>query len=112
LGRREISGYRTVWLVAMFDLPVQTPEDRKNYAQFRKVLLEDGFMMLQFSVYARPLASEDAALAHRRLIRRSLPLEGEVRILTVTDHQFGKMEVYYARKRRDAEEAPSQLILF
>lgn len=101
-----------MWLVAMFDLPVQTPQDRKNYTQFRKALLEDGFMMLQFSVYARPLASEDAAMAHRRLIRRSLPPEGEVRVLTLTDHQFGKMEIYYARKRRDPEGAPSQLMLF
>lgn len=76
------------------------------------VTREDGFMMLQFSVYARPLSSEDAALAHRRLIRRSLPPEGQVRVLTVTDHQFGKMEVYFARKRRDPEETPPQLMLF
>ena len=101
-----------MWLVAMFDLPVKTKADRKNYSQFRKALLDDGFMMLQFSVYARPLSSEDAALAHRRIIRKSLPPEGQVRVLTITDHQFGKMEVFFARKQRDAEGAPPQLMLF
>jgi CRISPR-associated protein Cas2 len=101
-----------VWLVAMFDLPVKTKLDRKNYTQFRKALMADGFMMLQYSVYARPLASEDAAVAHRRLIRRSLPPQGQVRVLTITDHQFGKMEVFLARKQSEAEQAPPQLMLF
>jgi CRISPR-associated protein Cas2 len=101
-----------VWLVAMFDLPVKTKQDRKDYTRFRKTLLNDGFMMLQFSVYARPLASEDAALAHRRLVRKALPPAGQVRVLTITDHQFGKMEIFVARKARDPEGAPSQLMLF
>jgi len=30
----------------------------------------------------------------------------------VTDHQFGKMEVYFGRKRRAAEDPPLQISLF
>ena len=53
-----------MWLFAMFDLPVTTTKARKRYAEFRKVLLEQGFSMLQYSVYARYCASEEMADAY------------------------------------------------
>lgn len=37
----------------MFDLPVVTAHDRKEYTKFRKYLLKSGFLMLQESVYCR-----------------------------------------------------------
>ena len=101
-----------MWLFAMFDLPVDTKRARKRYAQFRKALLRDGFSMLQYSVYARYCASEERATAHRRRIRAVLPPEGYIRLLAVTDRQFGKMESYVGKTRRGAEEAPTQLTLF
>lgn len=107
-----LSGYRGMWLFAMFDLPVRTKLERKRYAKFRKVLLEDGFSMLQFSVYARYCASEESAVAHRNRVRAALPPEGHVRVLGVTDRQFGKMENFVGKKRRPSEKAPVQLSLF
>jgi CRISPR-associated protein Cas2 len=56
-----LSGYRAVWLFTLFDLPVLTKTDRRNYTRFRKALVREGFMMLQLSVYARYCASEEAA---------------------------------------------------
>ena len=54
----EISGYRCMWVLAMFDLPVDTKRARRAYTQFRKFLLKDGFAKMQFSVYVRHCASE------------------------------------------------------
>jgi CRISPR-associated protein Cas2 len=101
-----------MWLMAMFDLPVEEREDRRNYAHFRKALLKDGFMMLQYSVYARYIASEEAAEAHRRVVRQAVPPLGQVRLIAVTDHQFGKMEVFYGRKPREPEQPQKQMLLF
>jgi CRISPR-associated protein Cas2 len=101
-----------MWLFAMFDLPVTTRKARKRYAQFRKLLLEQGFSMLQFSVYARFCASEEMAAAYRSRIRAALPPEGYVRVLGVTDRQFGKMESYIGENWRETEAPPSQLALF
>lgn len=114
MPRRELtlSGYRGMWLFAMFDLPVTTKKARKRYAQFRKALLEDGFSMLQFSVYARYCPSEEAAAVHRSRVRIEIPPEGYVRLLAVTDRQFGKMESYIGKSSRLAEQPPSQLLLF
>lgn len=107
-----LSAFGPMWLMAMFDLPVEMKEDRRNYTRFRKALLKDGFMMLQFSVYARYTASEEAAEAHRKTVRSAVPPLGQVRIIAITDHQFGKMEVFYGRKPRKPEEAQNQMLLF
>jgi len=106
------SGYSSVWMFALFDLPVVTKQERKAYANFRKLLLDEGFGMLQYSVYARWYRSEESAEAERNLIRSRLPKDGQVRLLVVTDRQFGKMEVFYGKKRKKHEEPPHQLLLF
>jgi CRISPR-associated protein Cas2 len=101
-----------MWLFAMFDLPVDTREARKRYTQFRKALLREGFTMLQFSVYARYCPSEEAADAYHRRIGIIIPEEGQVRLLSVTDRQFGKMDVFFGKNRKPAEDPPAQMMLF
>ena len=101
-----------MWLIAMFDLPVETTENRRDYTRFRKALLKDGFMMLQFSVYARYIPSEEAAEAHRRTVKACIPPLGQVRLLAITDHQFAKMEVFFGKKPRLPEDIPEQILLF
>lgn len=96
----------------MFDLPVTTRKARRRYARFRSTLVKQGFSMLQYSVYARYCGSEEAAAAHRRRIRGAVPPEGYVRVLLVTDRQFGKMESYAGKTRKPTEKPPEQLMLF
>jgi CRISPR-associated protein Cas2 len=106
------SGYKSMWLIAMFDLPVKTKKDRKVYTGFRKSLLELGFSMIQLSVYVRFCGSEELAQKHRRAIRKALPEYGQVRILTLTDRQFEKMENYVGKIRNPNENAPQHLTFF
>jgi CRISPR-associated protein Cas2 len=37
-----------MWLFAMFDLPVKSKEDKRRYVKFRRILIYEGFTMLQF----------------------------------------------------------------
>jgi CRISPR-associated protein Cas2 len=108
----QISGYRCMWIVAMFDLPVDTKEARRAYAQFRKALIKDGFARMQFSVYIRHCASEENGDVHVQRVQNALPPDGEVRILTITDKQFERMRVFWGKLRRPTEQAPAQLELF
>ena len=101
-----------MWLISMFDLPVKTKKDRKIYAGFRKTLLELGFSMIQFSVYVRFCGSEELAHKHRKAIRKALPERGQVRILTLTDRQFEKMENFVGKLLNPNENAPRQLTFF
>jgi len=111
-GKLELSEYRGMWLFAMFDLPVVAKEDRKRYTEFRTVLLKLGFTMMQFSVYARYCASEEGSEIHRKKVRAALPPAGFVRLLSVTDKQFAKMESFIGKKARTTEEPPDQMLLF
>ncbi len=46
-------GLNTMWIIVMFDLPTEDKQMRKDYTKFRKFLLNDGFAMMQYSVYMR-----------------------------------------------------------
>ena len=105
-------GLNTMWVIVLFDLPTDTSEARKQYTNFRKSLLDDGFRMMQYSVYIRHSASDENALVHAKRIKSSLPPDGEVRIIQITDKQFGKIEVFYGKKRVQTEQAPLQLQFF
>lgn len=103
--------YRMAWVLVFFDLPVDTKKARKRAADFRKALLRDGFVMVQYSVYARPCSSMDRVKTELRRIKKAIPPEGEVRAMTVTDAQWGRMVVYRNAAKGKSEEAPDQLLL-
>ncbi len=104
-------GYRTMWLIVLFDLPTATSEERTDYRHFREFLLDDGFAMLQFSVYARHCASGENAGVHTRRIHDALPPDGEVRVMSMTDKQFGRMNVFHGQIRRATERPAEQVLL-
>lgn len=110
--KAALSGYLGMWVFALFDLPVKKREHKKNYVTFRKLLLSQGFSMLQYSVYARYCGSEEIGDRQLETIRRGLPKEGHVRLLMVTDRQFGKMRVFLGKKETECDNAPRQLLLF
>lgn len=108
----KISGFRLMWLLVMFDLPVTTRTHRRNYTRFLRDLIEQGFFRVQFSVYARPCATEENAASQFNRVTSALPPAGEVRILRFTDKQWARMVCFYARRRRLVEEAPEQFTFF
>ena len=108
----RLSAYRSMWVLTMFDLPVDTKKARRAYAQFRKMLLKDGFTQMQFSIYARHCPSEENTDVHVKRVERNVPPDGEVRVLTVTDKQFERMRIFLGKMRRQPERPPPQLELF
>ena len=104
-------GWRSVWLIVMFDLPTDTAAARADYRRFREFLMDDGFHRLQFSVYARHCASDENSDFHKQRVLVSLPPDGEVRLLSLTDKQFGRMEVRFGRIHRISESPPEQVML-
>jgi CRISPR-associated protein Cas2 len=101
-----------MWVLAMFDLPVDTKAARRAYTQFRKHLLKDGFTKMQFSVYVRHCASEENSDVHVRRVQTAVPDDGEVRIITITDKQFERMRVFWGKRRTPPQPPPAQLELF
>ena len=84
---------RFMRLLVFFDLPVVTKAERRAYTVFRRFLINDGYDMIQFSVYGRILNGQDALEKHYRRLMDNLPPEGSVRCLSVTEKQFASMKL-------------------
>ena len=108
----RFSEYRIMWVLVFFDLPTDTKKERKEAALFRKHLIEDGFTMFQFSIYTRHCPSVENAQVHIRRVKSFLPDLGQVGILSITDKQFGSMELFCEHKPKEAGEIVIQLELF
>ncbi len=108
----QINGYRCMWIIVMFDLPVDTKAARKDYAQFRKHLLQDGFARMQYSIYVRCCPSHENMDVHLQRVQRNLPPDGEVRVLSVTDKQYERMRIFLGKVRKPPEPTPEQLQFF
>ena len=105
--------YKMGWLVVFFDLPTTTPEDKKNYQYFRKALLEDGYTMIQYSVYARACVTQERIATHSRRIQKMIPPDASVRCLFVTNIQWDKMFVFHGRScPRQEVSLPQQMLLW
>lgn len=79
-----------VWLLVMFDLPTLEKEQRRSASAYRKSLLNKGFSMAQLSVYCRYMVNGTAAIPIIDFLKKTVPDEGYVRILQLTDRQWAK----------------------
>lgn len=95
--------YRYMRLLLMFDMPTSSPTDRRNYRDFRKFLISEGFIMHQFSVYTKILLNATAAQAMVKRLEKKAPKTGYVTVLVVTEKQFSKM--IYLQGERDTRIA-------
>ena len=94
----RLTEYRVMWILVFFDLPTETKKDKKRYTDFRKKLQCDGFTMFQFSIYIRHCASSENAEVHLKRVKSFLPEFGKVGLLTITDKQFGNMQLFLRTK--------------
>ena len=107
-----LSGYRIMWMIVMFDLPVGTPAERKAATKFRQSLLDQGFEMAQFSIYMRFCSGKEQVAVYRKRIEAHLPERGSVHLLTITDKQYENIVCFLGRRREPARKNPDQLALF
>lgn len=108
----QLSGYRLMWVMALFDLPVLTKMERKRATAFRNMLLDEGFVMMQFSCYLRFVASREQAEAVTKRIGRAVPTPGKVDVIWFTDKQYAGIQSFRGSKNKGRPEEPSQLALF
>jgi len=108
----RINQYRILWVFVFFDLPVDTKKDRRNYNRFRKGLIQDGFSMLQYSIYVRHCNSRENSHVHIDRVKNILPPKGEVIVFTLTDKQFGMMEFFREKEPAEKPDTPQQMELF
>lgn len=90
-------------LMVFFDLPVETAANRKEYRQFRKFLIKEGYLMLQESVYAKLVTNDGVADSAITRMQKHRPKNGLVQVLKVTEKQFATM-IYITGSRESYDE--------
>ncbi|MGL4987427.1 MAG: CRISPR-associated endonuclease Cas2 [Treponemataceae bacterium] len=108
----RFNAYKVMWLFCLFDLPTNTKIQRKRASDFRKNLIDDGFEMMQYSVYKRHCGSMEACKVHVNRLKKWIPREGSISILKFTDKQFGEIETFLGCIPQKAKRLPQQLELF
>lgn len=101
-----------VWALVMFDLPVKTAPQRREATRFRKLLLDQGFLRAQYSVYVRFTPRVAGSRQVWPIIRANLPPGGEVRLLHVTDRQWATAQRFWAGEPASQPPEPQQLTIF
>ncbi len=78
-------------MIVFFDLPTETPKQRRDYTKFRKYLLKNGFMMMQESVYCKIALNQTAVNTTVSGLQKNKPEKGLIQTLVVTEKQFSKI---------------------
>ena len=98
-------------IMVLFDLPVLTEKQRRDYREFRKYLLKAGFYMMQESVYCKLVQNAGVADVVQESIRKNKPGEGLVQILRVTEKQFAKMEYVVGENKSLVLDTDERLVI-
>lgn len=100
-----------MWLMVFFDLPVGSKPERRAATRFRVFLKADGYLMLQYSAYARICRAEESAEKHLRRVVVNLPGAGSVRALQVTDRQYERIRMLLGEATKNERVGSVQMVL-
>ena len=102
--------YRYMRMILMFDMPTDTAEERKAYRKFRKFLLNEGFIMHQFSIYSKLLLNNTANKAMVDRLQENNPKTGNITLLTVTEKQFSRMIYLHGDKDTSVANSDERVV--
>ena len=103
--------YRYMRILVMFDLPIQTSLDRREYTKFRKHLIKSGFFMLQESVYCKISLNSGMSEAIVDNLRKNKPKAGLVQVLKITEKQYSRMEYIIGKHETDVLNSDERLVI-
>lgn len=103
--------YRFMRVLVFFDLPTETLENKRAYRNFHKLLIKNGFIMMQESVYCRMLLTPSAGRAVLDTIRKNRPPVGLVQVMTVTEKQFAGMEYITGTHYSEVIDSDERLVI-
>ncbi len=90
--------FRYMRLIVFFDIPIEPASSKKEYIKFRRFLLDNGYDMLQYSVYIRFCRNDTDANKHQKRLKKHAPKVGNVRVIKVTENQYENMLILIGDK--------------
>ena len=98
-------------VMVLFDLPVITAAQKREYIRFRKYLLKSGFVMQQESVYSKLALNTSVAQRIAENVRKNKPKEGLVQMLTITEKQYNRMELLVGETKSEVLQTDERMVI-
>lgn len=83
---------RIMRTIVFFDLPNVYLKDKRTYLMFRKFLINEGFIMMQESVYSKIVLNSQQSTALTEKIRKRAPKKGIIQLMNITEKQYSQIE--------------------
>lgn len=96
--------FRIMRLIVMFDLPMDSSADKRNYRKFRKFLITNGYSMMQYSVYSKIILNHSVLQFQKVKLRQHAPSNGFIDTLVITEKQYASMESLSGEGKRSEQE--------
>lgn len=97
--------------IVFFDLPNVYSNDKKNYLLFRKYLLNEGFIMMQESVYSKIVLNSEQANALVKRLKKQAPQKGIIQVLIITEKQYSQIEYIIGKSQTKIIDNGDRLIV-
>lgn len=104
--------YRYMRVIVFFDLPTQTYLERRNYRKFRKFLIEEGFVMMQESVYSKIALNPTAAKNIQNKVHKHKTPSGLIQMLAITEKQYNNIEFVVGKAQYEVLDKDNRMVIF
>lgn len=102
---------RVMRTILFFDLPSVTFNDKKSYTKFRKFLINEGFIMLQESVYSKIILNSQKNELLLNRVRKNKPKKGLIQVLTITERQYASIEYIIGEPQSKIIDSEDRMII-
>ena len=102
---------RVMRTIVFFDLPNVYSKDKRNYLLFRKYLLNEGFIMMQESVYSKIVLNSQQSIALIERLKKKTPKKGIIQVLTITEKQYSQIEYIIGKSNTKIIDNEERLIV-
>lgn len=98
-------------MLVFFDLPTLTQQDKKRYRNFRKFLISEGFVMVQYSMYSKLVLNTTTSKLLLERLKKVTPADGLVQVMTITEKQYASMEYLTGSPQEKVVETDARVLI-
>lgn len=98
-------------VIVFFDLPTDTLKHQREYRRFRKLLINEGFIMMQESVYTKLALNMSVINSVNEKLTKLKPKEGLVQLLVITEKQFAGVQTIVGESYSEKIDSTDRLVI-
>ncbi|MGL5416720.1 MAG: CRISPR-associated endonuclease Cas2 [Clostridium sp.] len=103
--------YRYMRVIVFFDLPNVSYAEHKEYTRFRKFLINEGFIMMQESIYTKLAINSSSAKLIQEKVKKNKTKKGIIQMMVITEKQFSGIEFIVGGGQSTVIDSTSRFIV-